>query len=137
MPVTVDSYEPDGSGGYHIQWSDSDQGITAFIHATPELLEELCFHHRHPRGAPTGKADDCYNAMRDPDNTDHDAIVEMWRACYEELIDDIKDLKASGLKHNTPHEVLLKARKSGSKVDKEWLKDQTSDGYKQFMEQRQ
>jgi len=134
MPVIVDSYEPDGDGGYYIEWSDPSQPVTAHIHATPELMDEFGVHHRVNRGAPTARLAKAQDGMRDKNLSDR-ATVERFRSAYEELIDDIKDLKERGLKHNTPHTEHVHIRQ-GMKPDRAHLKDSRPDGYKQFIEGR-
>ena len=133
MPVIIDSYEPDGDGGYYIQWSDPSQPVTAFIHATAELMGEFGKHHRVKRGAPTKRLAEAQDGMRDKKLSDA-ATVERWRKAYEELIDDIKDLKQRGLKHQTPHSEHTHIRQG--MTDRQWRKDQRPDGFKQFMEAR-
>jgi len=132
MPIVVNAWEPDESSGYYVKWSDPDQDITAFIHVTPELVKELCQHHRKHRKAPTNKLDACCDAMLDTTNQNHADIIELWRDGYEELVNDIKDLKERGLKHNTPHSEHIHIRQ-GMRPDACYLKDQRPDKFKKFI----
>ncbi len=135
MPIVIDSYEADGEGGFYIKWTDPSQPVTAFIHATPELLDEFSVHHRVKRGAPIDKINKARDAMRDPSVSDA-ATVQRFRRAYEELVDDIKDLKKRNLKHNTPHAEHL-AVKGRAKVKKEWMRDRTPEEFTQFRERNQ
>ncbi len=123
MPIVVDAYETDGGGGYFVQFTDPDQPVTGYIHVTPELLEDLAVQHRIGRGASCDRIDACCVSLRDPVDTDHVRIVEEWRAAYEELVDDIKELRQYGLRADTPHRVLQTVR-GGFPVPDEWLRDE-------------
>ena len=132
MSLIIDSWESDGEGGFYIQWTDSSQPVTAYIHATPDLMDEFVIPFRRNRAAPTAKLDDARDGMRDSNLSDA-ATVQLFRRAYEELLDDIIDLRERELKSNTPHAVLEDAR-SGRSVPVEWKRDKTPAGFKAFIE---
>ena len=134
MPVLIDSWQPDGDGGYFIQWTDLSQPLTAFIHATPELMDEFVTHHRKGRAAPTGRLSAARDGMRDSNLSDV-ATVQRFREAYEELVDDLTDLKARGLRHNTPYSEHQHIRQ-GMKPETVHLKDPQPDGFRQFIATR-
>ena len=123
MSIVVDAYETDGGNGYFVQFTDPDQPMTGYIHVTPELLEDFAIQFRIGRGASCDRIEACCASLRDPVDIDHDRNVEEWRAAYEELVDDIKELRQYGLRADTPHRVLQTIR-SGFPIPDEWLRDQ-------------
>ena len=130
--ITVLRSEPDGDGGYYIQFTDTGQGITAYIHATAVQVDELETHHRRKRGAPVANLHAARDAMRNPTVSDVDTI-EAWRVAYEELVDDIVHLRVSGLRHDTPHEVQENVRATGN-IPSNWRRNPAADGFTRFRE---
>lgn len=129
MPIVVDAYESDGSGGFFVQWSDPSQPVTAFFHLTDQACAELVKAHKLKRQAPTDKFAQAVDDLNN-DGVSDAATIESWRVAYEELVDDIKDLRRRGLKHNTPHDQLERARK-GKRVEAKWRRkgDTGLDGF--------
>lgn len=134
MPIVVDAYEPDGDGGFFIQWTDPDQPVTAYFHLTEQACADLVRHHRLKRNAPIDRMVKAVDDLNN-DGVSDAATIEAWRAAYEEIVDDIKELHARGLRHNTPHDQLEKARK-GERVDERWQKKPGRDRFGKFMEKR-
>lgn len=132
MPIVIDSWEADGEGGYYIQWTDPSQDVTAYIHATPELMDEFIVHHRKHRKAPQDKLEFARNGMRDTNVSDN-ATVQRFKRAYAELVDDITDLRSRGLRHDTPHSEHVHIRQ-GMKPDRANLNDKASEEFKQFIE---
>jgi len=133
MPLVIKSWESDGDGGFYIQWHDTQQDVTAYIHATPELMDEFIVHHRKHRGAPVDRLNAARDGMRS--NMADAAKVQLFRLAYEELVDDIVDLKARGLRHNTPHSEHLRV-KGGGAPDPVWLEDQKPSEFIDFIHSR-
>ena len=133
MPIVVENWEPDKAGGYFIKWSDPSQPVTAFHHATSELIEDLAREHREVRGAPTVKLRSAFIGMENPRIADA-AAVELWRRAYEELVDDIKDLRAKRLRHDTPYDVQIQVADAAS-APVEWRALNSRDNFAVFMEE--
>ena len=132
--ITIDAWEPDGEGGYFVRFTDPTQPITAYIHATPELLDELGLHHRRHRGAPEANLAKAQDGMRD-DALPDAATVALFRVAYSELLDDIIDLRERGLRADTPHGVHQEARRTGV-TPVEWRRDKRPDKFKEFIGRR-
>ncbi len=132
--ITIDDWEADGAGGYYIRFTDPSQPITAYIHATPGLLDELGLHHRRHRGAPEANLAAAQDGMRD-DALPDAATVALFRVAYSEVLADIIDLRTRGLRPDTPHGVHVEARRTGE-TPLEWRVDRRPDKYLEFIERK-
>ena len=104
--LEVTSYEP-GGGGLHIEYTDGP--AVRYVTATPRLMLDLAAQHRRHRNAPCDLLESAAAALADPGVSDADT-AELWRVAYQDLVDDIREIKARGLRHDTPHGELQRRR---------------------------
>ena len=120
MPIVIEAYENDLEGGFFIRWRDPAQdNLVAYIHATPQLMDEFIENFRTHRGAPSAKLENARDGFLN-ENLPDAARVQRFRLAYSELLEDIIDLRDRNLKHDTPHDVHMDVR-GGGKPDSKWL----------------
>lgn len=118
----LDATEPDGRGGWYVQWTDpanlDGQPLTAFIHVTPDTIAELIAARRLV-GAPCewleaahahacedrATAEQSLEAPEGPSTT----MLE-WMTGYEEHLADLKDRWHYRIRGEAPHSALEAAR---------------------------
>lgn len=135
-PITVTRIEPDGDGGWFIEWHDAanldGQPLTGFFHLTVQAVEDLVLHQRRPNRAPRDKLDKVTNNL----TRGHTAatVAANFRDAYEEIIQDRIDRHNLGLKAVTRdgHED-LEAVRQGAPVRPWNAQDPRPQGFKDFI----
>ncbi len=104
-PLIVNRIEPDGEGGFFIEWHDPSnldgKPLTAFFHLTKQSLEELRTHERRPNRAPEDRLDAVVKGLRD--GAPMAQIGQLWRQAYNDILADRIDRHSFGMKAVTSH----------------------------------
>ena len=112
MTITIDRWQPDGMGGYLIEWTGpavlhtdgTVSDITAIYHLTSRAVRELAEHHCRPNRRRDLDDDLCQIAdqLDSGDVADPDDLIRRWARCYGEIIADRIDRQRYGLRAVTP-----------------------------------
>ena len=135
-PITIEDYEPDGNGGWFVEWHDAvnadGQPLTAHIHITPKLAAEFALL-RAVANAPNDIAQQSLeraieNLERDrgttptiPPNVTPFTIRDFMEF-YEQHVEDCCDRIKLNVAGHAPYEVLESARR-GRPVDERYIRD--------------
>ena len=142
MPhIEVTAYEPDGQGGWFVEWHDPEnldgQPLTAYIHLTPGKLDELMEAREAVGGDCDGyrRAKDCCSEGPERDG-ELPPAVRLWLGNYDRHVGDCIDRVKLGVRDDAPQEALEDAR-AGRQVDPAHLRGDGQEPFRAFQRLRQ
>jgi len=146
MPgITIDAVEPDGNGGWYIQWTDpcnlDGKPLTAYYHLTETNLHEL-MRARQAVEAPTAKMQECSGLLgcAEGEALTEDglpAAVAAWQAAYDEHLQDCIDRATLGLPETATHAELEQARSAALSAAENLSEPEVAPGsFKEFIRRR-
>lgn len=142
-PITITHLEPDGQGGWYVEWHDEanldGEPLTAYFHVAPTEVDQLCRVRQQLR-APENKLtdaaatvgrdyatvgrllDDRFTQRRElaiPDEVEVPYADRDWVDGYADHITDCIDRVKLNVAGHAPHDALVAAR-AGEALAERW-----------------